>query len=262
MVKRVQRQLGTNFDPSTEVRKRRSLGFRTDRDTWVRIEIRDLARLDGQGRGVEDAAVLEGVALPSWHQGMSWIDRELGVMWRADEIDVITDSSIKPGGTLTTEPELSETWWATLNGSLDALAKHATTRIATSAGSRITQERITTAIHHVFPDIDTTITEWTAAHADLAWANLTAPTCYFLDWEDWGLAPCGYDASTLLGASLVVPALAERVHQERRTDLDSRSGQLAQLYFCAKVIAVGEQYGSLLAPATKLAEQLVRSLRA
>lgn len=262
VIERVQRQLDTRFDLASEVRKRRSIGFRTERDSWVRIEIRDLARLDGQGWGIEEAAVLEGIALPAWRQGMSWIDHELGVMWRADETDLVTDASIKPGGTLTTEPDLSDAWWATLNSSLDALAKHPTTRIATSAGSRITQERITKAIQQVFPGIDTTITEWTAAHADLAWANLTAPTCYFLDWEDWGLAPRGYDASTLLGASLEVPALADRVRQERRTDLESRSGQLAQLYFCAKVIAVGERYGSLLAPATELANQLVRSLQA
>jgi hypothetical protein len=261
VVERVQRQLKMRFDLATEVRKRRSLGFRTDRDTWVRIEIRDLSRLDGQGWGIEDAVVLEGVAMPAWRQGLSWIDHELGVMWRADETELVTDASIKPGGTLAIHPELSDAWWTTLNSSLDALAKHATTRIATSAGSRITQERISTTIHQVFPDIDTTITEWTTAHADLAWANLTAPACYFLDWEDWGLAPRGYDASTLLGASLVVPTLAERVYQERRTDLDSRSGQLAQLYFCAKVIAVGERYGSLLAPATELANQLVTALR-
>lgn len=262
IVERVQRQLETRFDLAPEVRKRRSIGFRTDRGTWVRIEIRDLSRLDGQGWGIEDAAVLEGVSLPAWHQGLSWVDHELGVMWRADETDLVTDASIKPGGTLTADPELSNAWWATLNTSLDALAKHLTTRVATSAGSRITQERISTTIHQVFPDIDTTIPEWSTAHADLAWANLTAPTCYFLDWEDWGLAPRGYDAAVLRGESLAVPALAERVYQERRTDLDSRSGQLAQLYFCAKVIAVGERYGSLLAPATELANRLVRSLPA
>lgn len=262
IVERVQRQLETRFDLATEVCKRRSIGFRTDRDTWVRIEIRDLSRLDGQGWGIEDAAVLEDVALPAWHQGFTWIDHELGVMWRADETDLVIDASIKPGGTLTIEPELSNAWWGTLNSSLDALAKHPTTRVATSAGSRITQERITTAIRQVFPDIDTTITEWTAAHADLGWANLTAPTCYFLDWEDWGVAPRGYDAATLRGESLVVPALAERVYQERQADLDSRSGQLSQLYYCAKAIAVGERYGSLLAPATELANQLVICLRA
>ena len=262
IVKRVQRQLDKHFDPTTEVRKRRSLGFRTDRDTWVRIEIRDLARLDGQGWGIEEAAVLDGVAMPAWHQGLSWIDHDLSAMWRVDETDLVTHPSIKPGGILTVEPELSKSWWAAFSSSLDALAKHPTTRVATSAGSRITQERISAAIRQVFPDIDTTITEWTTAHADFAWPNLTAPTCYVLDWEDWGVAPRGYDAATLRGESLAVPALAERIYQERRTDLDSRSGQLSQLYYYTKVIAAGERSGPLLAPATELANRLVTALRA
>jgi len=117
-------------------------------------------------------------------------------------------------------------------------------------------------IRKVFPDIDTTITEWATAHADLAWPNLTAPTCYLLDWEDWGVAPRGFDAATLRSESLAVPTLADRAYQERRTDLDSRSGQLAQLYHCAKLVSAGERSGSLLAPATVLADQLVTALRA
>jgi hypothetical protein len=262
VVERVQRQLDTFFDLTAEVRKRRSLGFRTDRDTWVRIELRGLDRMHGQSWGIEEAAALGGVAMPAWRQGVSWIDHDLSAMWRADETDLVTDPAIKPGGILTAELELSDSWWATLSSSLDALSKHVTTRVATSAGSRITQERISATILPVFPDVDATITEWTTAHADFAWPNLTAPTCYILDWEDWGVAPRGYDAATLRGESLAVPALAERVYQERRTDLDSRSGQLAQLYYCAKVIAAGERSGVLLDPATELADQLLTALRA
>lgn len=262
VVDRAQRQLDTRFDRSSEVRKRRSLGFRTDRDTWVRLEIRGLARMDGQGWGIEEAAAIDGVAMPAWQQGLSWVDRELGVRWRADEIDQVADVPVKPGGTLTVEPELPETWWTTLNSSLDALTRHTTTRFATSAGSRLTQERIAAPVRGAFPDIDTTITEWSTAHADLGWANLTAPTCHILDWEDWGLAPRGYDAATLWAASLMLPDLADRVHQERRADLDSRSGLLMRLHHCTALIAAGERYGPLSTPAAERVDELVSALRA
>lgn len=261
IIERVQRSLDAQFDFATEIRKRRSLGYRTTRETWVRIELRDLARIDDQGWGIEEASVLEGVAMPAWHQGLSWMDHELGAMWRVDETELITDPTVKLGGILTDEPELPDAWWAILNSSLDALAKHPTTRVATSAGSRITQERISATIHQVFPDVDTTIDEWTTAHADFAWPNLTALNCCVLDWEDWGVAPRGYDAATLRGESLAVPALAERIYQERQTDLDSRSGRLSQLYYCAKAIAAGERSGPLLAPATDLANELVTALQ-
>lgn len=255
---RVGRVLDTKLDPATEVRKRRSIGFRTDRNTWVRIEARDLARIDGHGWGTECAAVLAGVSKPTWLQGFSWLDADLGVMWRADETELVTDAPIKPGGILTAEPELPDSWWATFNASLTALASHITTRLA------VPQSRITETIERVCPGlVDATVDEWAVAHADLAWANLTAPACYFLDWEDWGLAPRGYDAACLWRESLAVPALAQRVRHERQAELDSRSGRLAQLYVCAVVLNAGAAYaGQRWEPAQAAAARLLTELRA
>jgi hypothetical protein len=261
VIARVEQTLGTRFDLATEVCKRRSIGLRTDRKTWVRIEIRDLSRSDGQGWGVEATAMLHGVSLPAWHQGISWIDHDLGVMWRADETELVADPSIKSGGILTVELELSDQWWATFNSSMDALAKQTTARIATPGLRPITQARVTETIHQFFDGVDTTVDEWTAAHADLAWPNLTAPNCYLLDWEDWGMAPRGFDAALLWSESLAVPALAARVYEERRTDLDSRSGTLCRLYCCAKLIAGGNHSGALLAPAISSADNLFTALR-
>lgn len=256
---RVQCALDTKFDQTTEVRKRRSVGFRTDRNTWVRIEVRSFDRIDGQGwNGVECASVLRGVAKPAWYQGMSWVDAEHGVAWRADETEFIADRPIKPGGILLAEPELAESWWTTFNTSLDALAGQTTTRVA------VPPSRITEVIERVFPgQVDTTVDEWAAAHADLAWANLTAPACYLLDWEDWGMAPRGYDAACLWRESLAVPALAERVARERRAELDSRSGKLAQLYACAVILGAPAGYaGPRLEPAREAATRLLSELRA
>jgi hypothetical protein len=263
VLSRVQKKLQITFDPTTEVRKRRSIGFCTTSNTWVRVEVRGLDRIDGQGWGVECASVLQGVSKPAWMQGFSWLDTDQGVMWRADETELVTDAPIKPGGILTAEPELSASWWETFNASITALAGHTTTRIATPTLRPVTQARVTDAIHELFPDVDTTIEEWTAAHADLAWANLTAPACYLLDWEDWGMAPRGFDAAMLHSESLAVPALAERIYQERQADLDSRTGQLAQLYHCTKLLAAPpDRSGPLREPAQTLATELVKSLQA
>lgn len=254
---RVQQALSTRFEPTTEVRKRRSVGFRTDRDTWVRIEVRDLARIEGWN-GVECAAVLRGVAKPAWYQGVSWIEAEQGIAWRADETEFVSDRPIKPRGILTSDPQLPEPWWVTLNSSLATLAAHTTNRVA------VPQSRITQTIDRVFPDqVDSTVDEWAVAHADLAWANLTAPKCVFLDWEDWGTAPRGYDAACLWRESLAVPVLADRVHRERQAELDSRSGRIAQLYACAVIIGAPAGYaGPHLEPAQKAASELLNDLRA
>ncbi|MGH3806195.1 MAG: hypothetical protein ACRDRU_06090, partial [Pseudonocardiaceae bacterium] len=57
---RVERCLGVRLDRESAVVKRRSVGSRTDRDTWVRIEARPCSKLTGQG-----------------------------VVWRADETELV-----------------------------------------------------------------------------------------------------------------------------------------------------------------------------
>lgn len=261
---RVESALGAALNRDSCVRKRRSLGARSDRSTWVRIEVRRWDKLAEQGfNGVEAAGVLRGIAKPAWHRSVAWNDAEHEVMWRADETDLVTAPPIKPGGILTTDPGLSAAWWARLNASLGALAAVRTSRVATPHTVAMTQTRLTTAITHAFPDlIDTTVDEWTAAHADLNWANLTAPECWLLDWEDWGMAPRGLDAAYLWVNSLAVPELAERVYRERHTDLDTRSGMLSQLFFCAEVLTAPADYaGPLAEPARHVAQRLLSALR-
>lgn len=264
VLRRVERALATQLDETTAVRKRRSIGARTDRGTWVRIEARRTEKIDGQGwNGTECAAFLHGVAKPDWHAGVSWRDDERGVMWRADETSLITTAPIKPGGILTTDPQLPDTWWETLDASLTALATVPTTRVATPDTEPMTQQRLTAAIEHVFPGrFDTHIDEWATAHADLNWANLTGPQCYLLDWEDWGRAPRGLDAANLWINSLAVPSLAERIWSHRRVDLESRSGRLAALYYCTRTMAHADDSDPLHSPATREAARLASELEA
>jgi hypothetical protein len=261
VVDRVQRALDVRFDRATEVLKRRSVGLRTDRDTWVRIEVRTLDRMELQGgNGVECASILNEVAKPEWYQSVSWIETADSLIWRADETEFISARPVKPGGTLTLDPDLSESWWSTWNASLNSLARYTTTRIAGT--QPVTQAWFSSTISQVFPDVDATIDEWRTAHGDLTWANLTAPRCYFLDWEDWGTGPRGLDAATLWAESLAVPTLADRIYQERQADLDSRSGKLARLFECAYLIAAGASYaGPLFEPANAFAADLLNELQ-
>ncbi|MCK2245191.1 MULTISPECIES: hypothetical protein [unclassified Crossiella] len=261
---RVEHALDVQLDRGKQVRKRRSVGTPTDRGTWVRIEVRRREKITGQGfNGAEAAAVLTGIAMPAWHAGMSWNDPERGVMWRADETDLITAASIKPGGILTNDPQLTPQWWAGLNDSLDSLARAETTRVATLHTVAITQERVSGEIGKVFgADLDTTVHSWVAAHADFAWPNLTAPEFWILDWEDWGQAPRGLDAAMLWSNSLAVPGLAEQVRRVRQADLDSRDGQLMMLFFAAGILGAPADYsGPLLEPARRVASELIPLLR-
>jgi hypothetical protein len=262
VISRVTHAFTTDVDLTTEVRKRRSIGLRTTRNTWVRIEARPVEKIGGQGwNGTECAAVLQSVAKPEWYQGVAWLDNDQQFMWRADETQLIDAPPVKPGGTLTVDPMLSDAWWATLVGSLSALATFPTTRVATPGMHPITQERLMAAIHTVFPDIDTTIDEWTTAHGDFFWTNLTAPDCWLLDWEDWGRAPRGFDAASLWHSSLAVPTLAERVQNELKAELESRSGMLCQLMWCAGTMTAPLGYAdALLGPATTHAHRLVGQL--
>jgi len=264
VIDRVERCLGVRLDRQAAVVKRRSVGGRTDRDTWVRIEARPFSHVTGQGSGVESAACLpRNIAKPEWYQGLSWQVAEQRLLWRADETELVTASPIKPGGVLITDPGLADVWWATLGRSLEALATQSITRIATPHTVPISQERVTATIEGVFPGyVKTTVTEWAVAHADLAWANLTAPECWLLDWEDWGLAPRGWDAATLWGNSLAVPVLAERVQREYQADLGSRSGLVSQLFFCAEIITAGAGYaGPLAEPTRREAARLISLLQ-
>ncbi|GCD99893.1 hypothetical protein EHYA_07615 [Embleya hyalina] len=194
---------------------------------------------------------------------MSWRDTEVSAMWRADETELVAAEPVKSGGRLSVDPKLSDAWWATLNASLDSLAAQETTRVATPDTVTITQVGVTSTIGKAFGDhIDTTVDEWIPAHADLNWANVTAPDCWILDWEDWGLAPRGLDAATLWGNSLALPTLAERVHRERCADLESRCGRIMALFFCAKVVGeYGDPADPLYAPSCRQAKRLLEELQ-
>ncbi|MFE4023237.1 hypothetical protein ACFXPZ_38570 [Streptomyces sp. NPDC059101] len=259
---RVERSLGVHLDRDTAVRKRRSVGARTDRSTWVRVERRGLDRIGAQGGdGTASAAALHGIAKPAWLAGVAWRDEADPVMWLADETGLLPGTPVS-SAVAAEDPQLSEEWWASLSASLDALAAQSTNRIATPDTETLTQELVTATIHSVFPGVDTAVTDWCPAHADLNWANVTSPVFCAFDWEDWGMAPRGLDAASLWGASLAVPALADRVRSERRNDLESRDGKLMTLFVAAKILGpYADPEDPRLVPTRKTAEQVLQELQ-
>ncbi|MBB1253362.1 hypothetical protein H3146_08250 [Streptomyces sp. OF3] len=260
---RVERALEVRLERDTVVRKRRSVGARTDRGTWVRIERRGLDRIGVQGwNGTECAARLEGIAQPAWQGCVVWRDAAEPVMWRADETELLPGA---PVGTavLSEQPKLPDKWWKAFNISLDALAAQETSRVATPDTDTITQALVTESIRGTFTgDFDTTVERWFPAHADLNWANMTAPAFCLFDWEDWGKAPRGLDSASLWGSSLAVPALADRVRQERRPDFESRDGMLMTLFVCSKILGPSAHpEDPRLEAARRMAEQIVAELQ-
>ena len=156
-------------------------------------------------------------------------------MWRADETARIDQAPIARASAAT---DLPRSWWDSLRAALAALARHQTARRATPDCETITQDRVTSVIERVFPArVDTAISEWSCAHADLNWTNLTGPELWMLDWGDWGMAPRGLDAARLWFASLTQPALAQQVTMHLNADLASRDGQIMALFECAKWLA-------------------------
>ncbi len=201
----------------------------------MRIERREPARVRDHGwNGTECAEALTGIAKPEWLESAAWHDLADGAMWRVDETTLLPG---QPVGTsvLAADPQLPDEWWRELSASLDALAGQRTARIATPDTELITQSLVDQTIQMAFPsEADTAIRQWVPAHADLNWANTTGPQFCLFDWEDWGNAPQGLDSASLLGASLAVPALAERVRRERSHDLESRDGKVMTLFVFAK----------------------------
>lgn len=260
---RVELSLQTRLDRETVVRKRRSVGARTDRGTWVRIERRGLNKIGPQGwNGTECAARLEGIAQPTWHGCVVWRDATEPVMWRADETEMLPS---QPIGTavLSEDPKLSDGWWQGFNASLDTLAAHSTWRFATPDTVTVTQTLVTESIRGAFAgDFGTSVERWVPAHADLNWANMTAPEFSLFDWEDWGNAPQGLDAASLWGSSLAVPALADRVWHERRRDFASRDGKLMTLFVCSKILGPdAHPEDPRIKRARRMAERIVAELQ-
>lgn len=127
--------------------------------------------------------------------------------------------------------ELSESWWAELRRTLQEIRSLPTDRVS------VTSTGLVEVINECFERrIDVSTVSWSTAHGDLHWANLRHPQFGLVDWEFWGLAPSGIDEATLYLTSLLNVTQAEQVRTRLRPILENRSGLIAQLYVCARLL--------------------------
>jgi hypothetical protein len=175
--------------------------------------------------------------------------------WFLTEVMTLVDQApASPTPAATTPPAVDDAWLDQLRTSLEALAATSTTREAKA------QDDVTQQLREYFGDrINPQVERWVASHGDLHWANLTAPCLVILDWEQWGLAPYGYDIATLYCHSLLVPETAAAIRHRFTHMLDSPDGRRAQLLAIARMLSrtrMGD-YTDLVIPLHRLADELL-----
>jgi hypothetical protein len=108
-------------------------------------------------------------------------------------------------------------------------------------------------------EVDVALAPWTTAHCDLHWGNLTAPHLVILDWETWGKAPAGYDAATLICATLSHPELALRLRATLADFLDTPTGHIAVLAAATRFLrfADGGELTELALPVRRFALEII-----
>ncbi len=255
-VARAEAELGIRLDTSRAVVKRRMWGAPSDTGTWIRLQLWPagdpaVARVPG----VVAASALTGVPRPGWYRGVRW--EAEGLVWRADELELVTERTVIPAGTLRTDPGLSDRWW---NGLVRALHGVATTAVPLPQ-QKVDQQGFTERITAVFGGgVDTTVSSWGGLHGDMGFANLTAPELVLLDWEDFGAGPVGVDHARLWADSLAAPDVAQRCLVEFAPYLHSRQGLLCRAYSLVPLLALpdGEP---LRAPAEHAADEVSAALR-
>ncbi|MFI9210296.1 hypothetical protein ACIGW7_19430 [Streptomyces sp. NPDC053253] len=202
----------------------RTLGRRAGTN-WLRV-VSVLSEKSGgrlwEGTALADTAIPRTVPRPRLRDVLDWTGGPYA--YRAELTELVTTPAVVAGSPmLDRDPSLPDAWWRELRTATRALATVPTCREAV---------RQAWVDHNLrtFLGIDPMRIEARATgHADLHWANLTAPALAILDWEGWGRMPVGYDPGLLHAYSLPVPAVAARVRREFADVLDTPTGRVGEL---------------------------------
>jgi len=229
----------------------RSVGIKVrdgGEDAWLRVVYEDPDWGEGDYlTGNVTANDIAGVPKPHVKRWKQWDDH--GRRLHGEVSTFVAASPVSTGMVLLPDP-----WMTRLRAAVDAVATHPLPP------------------HGVDPDdvnhgllaffgitVDFATVDWTAAHCDLHWGNLTAPDLFLLDWETWGRAPAGYDAATLYCTSLLRPTTARRIHRAFEDVLDTRSGRMATLAVAVRFLrfADGGEDSPLARPLRQHAHELI-----
>ncbi|MFF0270225.1 hypothetical protein [Kribbella sp. NPDC004536] len=225
-------------------------------DAWLRVVYADPEWGQGSYLGSNVAAnEILGVPKPIVERWREWDDN--GRRMRGELSTFVADRSVSAGMAPSTEPHLSDQWIADLNHALHALATHPLPKHG------MDPNHLNDGIRAFFGvEVDIADVPWTTAHCDLHWANLTAPHLTILDWETWGKAPVGYDAASLLCATLAYPALADRLRTGLGDFLGPPTAHIAILTAATRYLrfADGGELTELALPIRRLALETIDQL--
>jgi hypothetical protein len=230
---------------------------------WLRVVVEDpsyqpACRWDGN----VEANAIHHVPKPAV---VRWADRAVeaehlpGHRLRTEIMDLVPAAAISEDALLREDPQLPDQWWTDLDRALHALADHPAPPVdeIDTLGYLARGVKglfdVELDVHH----LESTI-EWTTAHADLHWGNITGPQLYLLDWESWRRAPAGYDVATLYCNSLLVPEVAACVRERIGSVLEQPSGAVALLLAARRYLVLADDdapYAPLLKPLRQLGEE-------
>jgi hypothetical protein len=235
---------------------------------WLRVVVEDpdyqpACRWDGN----VEANAIRDVPKPVV---LRWADRAVegddlpGHRVRTEIMTFIPAAAVSDDTLLHEDPHLPDQWWTELDRTLDTLAEHPAPQIdeVDTLGYLARGVRGLFDVELDIEHLNSTI-EWTTAHADLHWSNITGPQLYLLDWETWRRAPAGYDVATLYCNSLLVPDVAARVRERLGSVLNTPSGAVALLLASRRYLALADDdapYSSLLTPLRQLGEEQLARL--
>lgn len=194
-----------------------------------------------------DANLLDGITKPLVLDTAEWFDPTWNRQVRAEIMTRMAGRSCSTTPELRGPIALPDSWWEDLHRALALLRGVSTQR------TTITTPTFTTTVRDVFgPGTNVEPLTWSTVHGDLHWGNLRRPRFGLVDWELWGIGSTGLDEATLYCTSLLTPDVAAEVHARFGSTLDSRTGRIAQLYVCARLLRRADEDFPDLAPRLRL----------